>query len=101
MTATDLPHDAAWLQALECFMHRPSVAGWMTLLRSTRPEHRYHRSLQAVRAARLHGLDPVLLYRCLLCTGPTSCLLDLVEEGAVQRNLANTYAADMPQPSYV
>jgi hypothetical protein len=69
----------------------------MTLVGSTRPEHRYLRILEAVTEARRRGMDPDLLFRCVLCSGPTSCLLDLIEGGAVNPGMIASYAADAPR----
>jgi len=98
MNPIDHPHGDTWTRALELFFQRPSVPGWMTLVRAARPEQRYHHILHAVTQARHRGLDPDLLARCLLCSGPTSCLLDLVEEGAVRPALLAAYAKDAPRP---
>jgi len=53
---------------------------------------------RAAQVARAHGVEPWLLFRCLVRTGPTSDLLDLVESGAVAPELVASYAEEAPRP---
>jgi hypothetical protein len=90
--------DSAFRQALEVFLERPSLAGWESLVRSVHPSRRYQATRIAAMKARTRGVDPSLLFHCLLRHGPASELLDLVESGAVPPRVIAAAAQDAPRP---
>lgn len=93
------PHtDASFEQALQVFLDRPTVAGWEALVRTQHPAWRYQATREAALRARAHGTDPTLLFHCLLRTGPTGDLLNLVESGGVDPSAVANAAQDAPAP---
>jgi hypothetical protein len=89
--------DPAFQQALEVFLDRPSVAGWELLIQSVHPARRYQATRVAALKARARGVDPSLLFHCLLRQGPASELLGLVESGAVPPRVIAAAAQDAPK----
>ncbi len=80
---TASPTDAGFERSLMTFLARPSVAGWEILLRSVSPERRYQAARVASLRARAQGVDPTLMFHCLLRTGPAGDMLALVESCSV------------------
>jgi hypothetical protein len=95
MTIQPLPSlDPILEGALRSFLSHPSVPGWDALIRGVPQRLRRDVARQAFRRARAHGVDPTLLFHCLLRTGPGDEVLDLVEAGAVDPTAVACAAQD-------
>jgi len=92
-----IPIDPGFDSAVQAFLANPSVAGWEHLILGLPPTRRHQAARETALRARVAGVDPTLLFHCLLRTGPSAELLALVESGSVEPTVVAAAADEAPQ----
>jgi hypothetical protein len=85
-----------WSEAVAAFALEPTVEGWDALMCFTPNEVFYQRTRNTLRALRLNGTNPNILFRCATRCGTVPDAFELVQSGEVDPETVVMRAQEAP-----